>query len=94
MSLLSECDKGKSEMPWNAGVWGTWLGIYLWKNCLKHWTIENLPVSPINLRFLENDKSFLAKTFIENKAKFHRFCGNKFSDLKLERAQKSVKKRR
>ena len=86
MSLLSECDKGKFEMPWNAGVWGTWL--------LKHWTIENLPVSPINLRFLENDKSIFAKTFIENKAKFHRFCGNKFSDLKLERAQKSVKKRR
>ena len=53
---------------------------------------ENLPVSPINLRFLENDKSILAKTFIENKAKFHKSCGNKFSDLKLELVQKRLKK--
>ena len=45
--------------------------------------LENLPVSPINLRFLENDKSSLAKTFIVNKAKFHKSCGSKFSDLKL-----------
>ena len=29
---------------------------------------ENLRVLPINLRFLENDKCSLAKTFIENKA--------------------------
>ena len=53
---------------------------------------ENLPVSPTNLRFLENDKSILVKTFIENKAKLHKSCGNKFSDLKLERVQKRLQK--
>ena len=52
---------------------------------------ENLSVSPINLRFHENNKSSLAKTFIENKAKFHESCGNKFCDLKLERALKCLK---
>ena len=54
---------------------------------------ENLRVSPIELRFLENDKSGFAKTFIENKAKFRKSCSNKFSDLKLERAQKRFKKK-
>ena len=53
---------------------------------------ENLRVSPIDLRFLENDKSSLVKTFIKNKTKFHKSCGNKFSDLKSERAQKRLKK--
>ena len=52
-------------------------------------TAENIEqtssVLPINLRFLENDKSILAKTFIENKAKFYKSCGNKFNYLKLER---------
>ena len=37
---------------------------------------ENLRVSKIDLRFLENDKSSLAKTFIGSKAKFHKSCGN------------------
>ena len=41
---------------------------------------EDLHVSSIHLRFLEKDKSSLTKTFIENKAKFHKSCGNKFSD--------------
>ena len=54
---------------------------------------DNLCVSPIDLRFLENYKYSLAKTFIENKAKFHKkSCGNKFSELKLKRAQKRLKK--
>ena len=48
---------------------------------------ENLHILPINLRFLESDKSSLAKTLIENKAKFY-----KSYDLKLERAQKRLKK--
>ena len=47
---------------------------------------ENLCVWTINLRFLENDKSSLTKTFTETKAKLHKSCGNKFSDLELEKA--------
>ena len=63
-----------------------------WKIAQNIEQFENLYVSQINLRFLENDKSSLAKTCIGNKAKFHKYCGNKFSDLKLERARKRLNK--
>ena len=46
-------------------------------------------IEQFDLRFLENDRYSLAKTFIKNKATFHKkSCGNKFSELKLERAKK------
>ena len=91
MSLLSESDKRKFEKSWTIGAWSTWLGIYLSKNCWKLEKFENLHSSPINLRFLENDKSSLSKAFIESKAKFHNSCDNRHSGLKLERAQKRLK---
>ena len=53
---------------------------------------EKLLVSTIDLRFLKTDKSSLTKAFIKNKARFHKACGNKFSDLKLEKSEKRLNK--
>ena len=49
---------------------------------------ELLGESPISIQFDVVDKDTLSKYFIKNNGKFHKSCNNKFSDLKLERAEK------
>ena len=44
------------------------------------------------LQFTELDtKAVLIEKFIKNKAKFHKTCTSKFSNLKLERAEKRAR---
>ena len=46
------------------------------------------------LLFDSFDKEDLAEKFITNKARFHKRCNNKFSDLKLNRVKEREQKRR
>ena len=49
---------------------------------------EGINQSPISIQFVAVDKGTLAEDLIQNNGKFHKSCSNKFSDLKLERAEK------
>ena len=49
---------------------------------------------PMVLLFDSFDKEDLAQKFIPNKARFHKKCNNKFSDLKLNRVKEREQKRR
>ena len=53
---------------------------------------ELLGESPISIQFDDVDKDTLSEYFIKNNGKFHKSCNNKFSDLKLERAEKRSRK--
>ena len=55
---------------------------------------ERLDESPIALQFQEIDKKLLTKLFIKNDAKFHKSCTNQFSDMKIERAEKKITRKR
>ena len=52
---------------------------------------EKIDALPIDL-YLDEGNDNLGKLFKENSAKFHKSCTNIFSDMKLERALKRVKK--
>ena len=58
------------------------------KNIREFKKIDALPID----LYLDEGNDNLGKLFIENSAKFHKSCTNMFSDMKLERALKRVKK--
>ena len=55
-------------------------------NILQFSKIRSLP-RPINVEKLDEGGG-IAETFMQRKAKFHKSCRNKFSNMKLERAEK------
>ena len=61
------------------------------KKLRKNREFKKIDPLPTDL-YLDGGNDNLGKLFIENSAKFHKSCTNMFSDMKLERALKRLKK--
>lgn len=73
-------NSGRSDIECGAGY------RTLASNILQFSKIWSLPI-PINVERLDKGGG-IAETFMQQKAKFHKSCRNKFSNMKLERAEK------